>query len=296
MTRRLLFVGLVAVAACTSGPLDKSTSATGSLSGRRSDGPVALSEVEATAGMAAPGQATAPVAPNTAPDRMIVRNASMTLIVTDLTDVVRKTTDAVKGANGFIGESRQWRDGDHARARLTLRVPSAQLDPVLTSLRSWAVRVDNETVSGDDVTRQYVDLNAQLTNLRATEHELRELLVTVRQRAKKASEILEVHNELSRIRGEINQTSAEMQTLSQLSALSTITVDLVPDVVATPVAASGWQPLAVAHEAAGKLIGTVRLVAEWLIWIVIYVAPVGVVLWGLGWASLRTLRRLRPVT
>lgn len=236
--------------------------------------------------MPARGAGAQPVA------RMIVRSARMSLQVGD----VRRAVDAVNAltgeVKGFLGDSRFWRDENRERASLTLRVPSEALDATLARLRTLAVRVDDESTSGEDVTRQAVDLNAQLVNLRATEVELRALLVTVRQNAKRASEVLEVHQELTRIRGEIEQHTAELQSLTQLAAMSTITLDLRPDVVAVPVADQGWQPRGVLRDAVRALLGTGRALADVAIWALVYAAPLLLVA-GLLVAGARHLWRTR---
>ena len=206
-------------------------------------------------------------------ERMIVRSAEMTLQVSDVRKTVALIASATAASKGFLGASRMWREGEADRASMTVRVPSATLDATIVRLRELAVRVDNESVSGEDVTRQAVDLTAQLTNLRATESELRALLQTVRVRTQKASDVLEVHTELSRIRGEIDQHTAELQSLTQLAALSTITLDLRPDAVATPIASDAWQPRGVLHDALRALTGTARLAVNAVIWTVVYIAP-----------------------
>ncbi len=205
--------------------------------------------------------------------RMIVRSAELTLQVSDVRKVAQQVADATTAADGFLGASRLWRDGEMDHANITVRVPSAKLDATLAKLRQLAVRVDNESVTGEDVTRQSVDLSAQLTNLRATEIELRALLTTVRLRAKRASDVLEVHTELARVRGEIDQHAAELQSLTQLAALSTITLDLRPDVVAIPIATNAWQPRGVLRDALRALAGTGRVAANVVIWALVWAVP-----------------------
>ena len=216
-------------------------------------------------------QAQMPRSPSV--ERMIVRSASMTLQVSD----VRKTVDAVaqatSAAEGFLGSSRLWREGEQQRASMTVRVPSARLDATLAALRALAVRVDDESVGGEDVTRQAVDLRAQVTNLRATEVELRALLQTVREKTRRAADVLEVHAELTRVRGDIDRMEAELQSLVQLAALSTITLDLRPDVVATPIASEGWQPRGVLRDAMRALVGTLRVAVNGAIWVAVYALP-----------------------
>ncbi len=236
--------------------------------------------------IAVAGMAVAPPSAETV--RMIVRTAELTLQVSDVKAVMDQVAEATSAVGGFLGASRLWREGESDRASMTVRVPSARLDATLARFRGLAVRVDNASVTGEDVTRQAVDLNAQLVNLRATETELRALLVTVRQRTQKASDVLEVHTELSRVRGEIEQHTAELQTLTQLAALSTITLELRPDVVATPIASEAWQPRGVLRDATRALVGTGRTVVSAAIWGVVYGGPL--LLFAAGCALL--IRRL----
>lgn len=223
--------------------------------------------------------------------RMIVRTAELTLQVSDVKRAAQQVAEATKAVDGFLGASRLWREGELDRATMSVRVPAAQLDAMLTRFRGFAVRVDNETVTGEDVTRQAVDLTARLTNLRATETELRALLATVRQRTQRASDILEVHTELARVRGEIEQHTASLQSLTQMAALSTISLDLRPDVVATPIASDAWQPRGVLRDATRALVSTGRVVANGLIWALVYGGPLLLVVTGVVMAGLRLRAR-----
>ena len=80
-----------------------------------------------------------------------------------------------------------------------------------------AVEVRDEKVSGDDVTAEYVDLSSRLKNLEAAEEQLRDILA----RAEKTEDVLAVFNQLTAIRGEIEQVKGRMQYLSQSAALAT---------------------------------------------------------------------------
>jgi hypothetical protein len=242
----------------------------------------------AAAGVA--GTASAPPSPEAV--RMIVRTAELSLQVADVKSVMEQVAQAVSASGGFLGASRLWREGESDRASMTVRVPADRLDATVARFRGLAVRVDNASVTGQDVTRQAVDLNAQLVNLRATETELRALLITVRQRTQKASDVLEVHTELSRVRGEIEQRTAELQTLTQLAALSTITLDLRPDVVATPIATASWQPVGVLRDATRALVSTAQSVATAAIWVAVYGGPL-LLCAGAGVLLVRRLRNAR---
>lgn len=218
----------------------------------------------------------------------------MRIVVADTAKAVNDVTASVEALNGYVSGSEVWREGELLRARLTLRVPGKSLRPALAAIRKAARRVDNETMSSEDVTQEYVDLEARLRNLEATEIELRELLTTVRQNARKASEILEVHQQLTAIRGEIEQTRGRIQQLGHNVAMSHIGLDVMPDAITKPVVETGWQPAVVARDATRALLSAGRALASAAIWIVIYVVPVcGMIALVMAaiWTATRRFRR-----
>jgi hypothetical protein len=206
--------------------------------------------------------------------RMITQSAQIRVIVRHPDSTSAQLAAAALAAGGFVEGARQWHTAGQMVASITLRVPNDRLTATLDAIRHASIRVENESVTGEDVTAEYTDLGAQLTNLRATEAELRSLLVTVGQRTLKAADVLEVFNQLTDVRGQIEQTQARMGTLSKLAALATIQVDLVPDALTQPIASAGWRPLATARGAFSDLMGTLRWVADGLIWVVIYLLPI----------------------
>lgn len=238
--------------------------------------------------------ATAAVAQQPAPQpRMIVRTANVRIIVADTAKAVDAISTAVEVSGGYVADSSVWREGELLRARLTLRVPADKLTPTLASIRGVAKRVDNETVSSEDVSQEYVDLASQLRNLEATEIELRELMTSIRQTARKASEVLEVHQQLTAIRGEIERTKGRMQYLGQMSSMSTIALELVPDAIAQPVVQPGWRPLVVLRDASRALVSAMQGLATAAIWFIIYLAPLLVLLLLVVLGIRKLARRLR---
>jgi len=222
----------------------------------------------------ASGIATPAAPANPAFVRMIVRTADMSIVVGDTTKTVAAVTSKIEGMGGYVSGSNVWREGELLRAKLTLRVPAEKLTPALAAIRGVAKRVDNEVVKSEDVSQEYVDLESQVKNLEATEVELRELLRVARERSNKASEILEVHQQLTIIRGQIEQAKGRMRYLSQIAAMSSIDLDVRPDALTQPVVESGWQPLVVARDAVRALVGLAQSAATVAIWFLIYFVPV----------------------
>lgn len=163
-------------------------------------------------------------APST--NRMVERQARLVLLASDF-DKARNALDAiVLRHGGYIGNLTV--SSANARARTldaTLRVPAAGLNSALTELKTLG-HVEEESQSGEDVTAQYVDLEAHLANAHNTESRLSGLL---RDRTGKLSDVLEVERELSRVRGEIEEMEAQRKSLANLVEFATVSVKLSED-------------------------------------------------------------------
>jgi vacuolar-type H+-ATPase subunit I/STV1 len=205
---------------------------------------------------------------------MIVRVAELSLVVRDTEEAVAEIKGIVGGLGGYIVDIQLWRDSDQLRGTVMVRVPAESLEDALTEFKSLAVKVQRETGSSRDVTEEYSDLEAQLRNLEATEKELRELLATVRERTGKAEDILAVYRELTSIRGQIEQLTGRMQYLERTAAMSAVSIELIPDVLARPIASTGWRPSETASAAVRALVNTLRVLAGAAIWVALYVLPI----------------------
>src|ERR1051326_4077156 len=108
----------------------------------------------------------------------------------------------------------------------------------------------------------------------------------------KAQDILDIYQQLTQLRGQIETAKGRMRYLSQMSAMSTIKLTLIPDAIAKPVVEPGWQPVAVMKDASRALLKTLQAASDVAIWGVIYVGPfLGVAF--LVWRVARKLRKCR---
>ncbi|MCK9355653.1 MAG: DUF4349 domain-containing protein [Dehalococcoidia bacterium] len=156
------------------------------------------------------------------PDRMVVRNGSMELVVDDVTAVAQDIGRLAATFDGHVVSSSLYEDNGRTFGTVVVRVDADRFDSALAALRGLAVEVVRETTSSTDVTEEYVDLTAQRRNLQSTEAKLLALL----ERAGSVEELLEVQRELSRVRGEIEQLEGRIRYLEQTSASSLIEVYL----------------------------------------------------------------------
>jgi uncharacterized lipoprotein YajG len=209
--------------------------------------------------------------PDTAPRssiRMIIKNGEMTLLVADTDRALEQATDIAVNSGGYVVSSRTWNTGDYKSATLTMGVPSDQFEAVQRQLRALAVKVQSDTSSGQDVSDEYVDLQARLTNLEATAARIRELLKD----AKDVDEALQVNLKLSEVESEIEQIKGRMQYLKDRSAFSTMVVNFEPQrPTPTPEA---WQPGKTIEKAADSAGGLLRNLVDAAIWLVVAYGPV----------------------
>jgi len=155
-------------------------------------------------------------------ERMIVRSANMQLVVNDVPVIIDQISVLASDFDGYVVSSRRWKEEERLAGVISIRVPSENFENALRALRGMAVEVISETTSSQDVTEEYVDLTAKLTNLEATEEQLLRLM----EKAEKVEDILSIQKELFITRGEIEQTKGRMQYLERTSSTSIIEVYL----------------------------------------------------------------------
>ncbi len=207
-------------------------------------------------------------------DRMIVRTANLSVVVKDTNEAVAQIRAILTEIDGYVVNLQLWRDQEQLRGTITVRVPAETLDDTLTRFKGLAVKVERETGSSQDVSEEYSDLGAQLRNLEATEKELQELLTTVREKTGKAEDIMAVYRELTQIRGQIEGIKGRMVYLERTAAMSAVTVELIPDILAEPITVAGWRPSETIARALKALVQTGKGLVDAAIWIILYVAPV----------------------
>jgi hypothetical protein len=224
--------------------------------------------------------------------RLIISTVHMSLVVRDTAASLAQIENLATESGGYVTSSNTQGYEEGSRASVTIRVPSERLDEVLEQLRELALEVRSENRSGQDVTEEYVDLNARLEILEAAEQELLELYQT-RQASGEVADILEVYRQLVTFRQEIESLTGRIQYLQQSAALATVTLELTPDVLAQPIEVGGWRPEGTARAAFQALISGLQFLADAIIWSLILLLPLAVVVGIPIYGLWRLVRRRR---
>jgi hypothetical protein len=160
------------------------------------------------------------------PFPMIVRTAEVTITTNEFDKARAGLEDILKRHNGYLGQLNVNAPMGAARTlNATLRIPADQRDTAIAEIKKLG-RVEAESQTGEEVTAQYVDLEARLTNARNTEQRLTDIL---RQRTGKLADVLSVEEAISRVRGEIEQMEAEKKNLSKRVEFLTLEVKVSED-------------------------------------------------------------------
>lgn len=196
-------------------------------------------------------------------DRKIVKTGYLTLEVNDVADTMDEVAGMASNLSGYVVSSNKHEDNNRIYGRVSIRVPAERFDEAFDRLRQLAIDVPYESTDSRDITEEYSDLEAQLHNLEATEAQY----LTLLEKAKTVEDILKVQRELSRVRGEIEQIKGRMQYLERTSDMSLIEVSLQET---RPLGAGGWSVLATLKSAVDGLISFGKVLANIVIWLVIF--------------------------
>jgi hypothetical protein len=174
----------------------------------------------------------------TSEDRRVVRTESIGLIVRTPAETADKIIQIAQGAGGFLVTSNVNGGADATVASLSIRVPAEKFEEARTQIRKLSLRVESESIDVQDVTKQYVDQEARLRNLRAQEQQYLGIL----RKAATVKDTLEVSDKLNEVRGAIEERQAEFEALSKQVDTAAINIALRAEADAQ-VFGLNWRPL-----------------------------------------------------
>lgn len=235
--------------------------------------------------------------------RMVIKNADLVIVVKDPAAKMKAISTMAVEMGGYVVSSTTSHyflsDGVTKVPEVTMmiRVPVEKLDQVLNQIKNDVVEVQNDTMSGVDVTKEYTDLSSQLKNLQATEKKLTEIM----DKAEKTEDVLAVFNQLTQIRGQIEVIVGQMKYYEQSAAMSAVNVRILADKTIQPIEIAGWQPQGDARDAVQALVNFFQRTVSFLIWFVIFFLPVvlvilliGFLLWRIGGWGWRKFNPQKP--
>ena len=186
--------------------------------------------------LASPRPAPGPpmvTAGQSASSRILVKTGTMSLEVNDVEKASRQARALTKKHHGYL-ENITSSQKDKPYARLKLRIPKDRLSTVMDETAALG-KVSSRDIEIEDVTDQWIDLQAKLKNMRALRDRLRDLLA----KAKNVKEMLEVEKQLARVQSELDSLEGRIKAMSKHTAYSKLTLTIRQKSVPGPLGAVG---------------------------------------------------------
>lgn len=169
--------------------------------------------------------------------RMLVKTGTLGLVVKDVDSSFGRISAIARQYGGDVLQYTNSKTGERRVADVTLQVDSAQFEAAMTALRELPDVVERrvDKAEATDVTEEFADVKAQITNLEATERQLRDIMA----KATRTEDILNIQREITNVRGQIERLQGRANYLDRRATLSTIALHL-----EMPVAVTVEPPLA----------------------------------------------------
>jgi hypothetical protein len=200
-------------------------------------------------------------------DRNLILTAKIDMRSQDPWVTADRAQAIALGLGGDVLNLSQSGNGDNRTASLTIRVPSSRFNDAIRQLKDLEGEVANSVVSTQDVTDQFVDLQARLAAKQSEEQRYLSLLA----RANTIDEILKIDSALTTVRTQIEQLTGQINSIKSRTDFSTISLMVSPIGIA-PVddTARGWDPAKTVARALAALAAMMRVFADLAIWLVVF--------------------------
>jgi hypothetical protein len=164
-------------------------------------------------------------------NRMVIYNANLRLEVNDFKKSQKTIENLVETLAGYIVRAEIF-DSERGRMEgsITARIPQEKFQSFLDKAEEMSVKVHSRNVTGEDVTEEFVDLEARLKSKRLVE----ERLLAFMKDAKETKDLLQISGDLERVQGEIESILGRMKYLENQTSLSTVTLTLFENKVDIP--------------------------------------------------------------
>ena len=211
--------------------------------------------------------------------RKIIYEAGINLVVENITHTEKRITELLKQFDGYVAEANVDRtQGEQLSGQWRVRVPVANFESFLDAISVLGV-AESRRQSAQDVTEEFVDLEAQISNKKRLEERIVELL---KDKSGAIKDIIEVERELGRVRGEIEQMEGQLRYLANRTDLTTISInareerDYVPPAAPTfvnQITQAWWNSLSALRSFGERLVVAVVYLAPWFVLLCVLIVP-----------------------
>lgn len=151
-------------------------------------------------------------------DQKIIKRAKLRFETSNTSQTAQSIISIVKKNNGFVERDEESKDYENFYRTIIVRVPNQNFEKICNETMKGIAYFDEKVITTEDVTASYIDVEARLKAKRELEDRYLQLL----SKANKVSDMLEIENELSSIREEIESKQRTLTYMQNRVSLSTI--------------------------------------------------------------------------
>ena len=165
-------------------------------------------------------------------NRKVIYTADMSVRVKSYQEAVSSIQKTLASLGGYVMESNTYsgEEDQPQEGTLTVKVPQEAFQSFLNTVEKGSIKVENQTVSGQDVTEEYVDLESRLKSKKTVE----ERLLSFMKEAQKTEDLLKISNDLSAVQEEIEQLTGRINYLNNQTAFATVSIHLSENKINVP--------------------------------------------------------------
>jgi Domain of unknown function (DUF4349) len=157
-------------------------------------------------------------------DRMVIYTANLSIQVSDYDETVKLVQKKLENLHGYVVQSHSYSvdDGETVEGTITVRIPQESFHLFLESVEGGSTKVLDRSISGQDVTEEFVDLESRLKSKQVVEKRLLEFM----EKAEKTDDLLKISNDLAAVQEEIETIKGRMNYLDNQVSLATVTLQV----------------------------------------------------------------------
>lgn len=208
-------------------------------------------------------------------DQKIIKNGNLRFETADMNKTAAKIYAALKTVNGYVQLDSETKGYNEITRNIVIRVPNQNFEKLVNNVTQGISYFDEKQITSEDVTEQYIDLEARLKSKKELEARYIDLL----RKANKVSDIIEVEQQINVIREEIESKQGQLNYMKSRVSMSTLNITFYK-----PTAESGIT-VSYGDKIVNALKGSVSWIPGFFIGL-IYIWPLFLIV-GLAWYFIR---------
>lgn len=152
--------------------------------------------------------------------RKLIRNGQLEFQTEEVKETRAEIEKICKELNAYISSESENNFGNRLQYNQMIRVSASSFDALLTRIEPLAMKIENKNITTQDVTEEFIDVEARLTTKKELEVRYREIL----KQAKTVEEIISIESQIANVRSEIESMEGRLKFLNNQVAFSTLSL------------------------------------------------------------------------